>query len=274
LKLGKPLEGKRIAIGGSRKIDEISVLIEKQGGIPIVRSLQGITFLAEKEVASDLLNFVRNGADWVIFTTGIGLDTLVNLAEKLTVKEQFLEILDNAKIASRGYKTLAALKKLNFHPIATDEDGTTKGLTKALDDLDFTGKKVMIQLHGESAPGLTKFFEQRGAIVSKILPYQHIEPETETVTTLCDELLSNKIGAVCFTTAVQVRSLFNFAREKGIFNSIMNCFKENVVAVAVGKVTAEALKEEGVERIVSPEIERMGAMIIELSRFFENQSCK
>jgi uroporphyrinogen-III synthase len=273
LKLGKPLEGKRIALGGSRKIEEISTLIEKQGGIPIVRSLQGITFLAEKEVKPDLLNFTEKGADWVIFTTGIGLDTLVNLAEKLTVNDRFLEILRHAKVASRGYKTLAALKKLNIHPIATDEDGTTKGLTRALANEDFSGKRVMIQLHGESAPALTKFFEERGAMVSKILPYQHIEPEVESVTTLCDEMISGHIDAVCFTTAVQVRSLFNFSRDKGILSSILNCFHDHVVAAAVGKVTAEALKEEGVERFVSPEIERMGAMIIELSHYFENQSC-
>lgn len=270
--MGNGLEGKRIAISGSRKIEEISTLIEKQGGIPIVRSLQGIVFLAEKEVEPDLLKFVNDGADWVVFTTGIGLETLVNLAEKLAVKDAFFTNIRHAKIASRGYKTLAALKKWDLKPIAVDEDGTTKGLTRALENVDFNGKKVMIQLHGETAPALTKFFEDRGAEVLKILPYQHIAPESETVTNLCEEMTNNEIDAVCFTTAVQVRSLFNFAREKSIPTDILNCFHEKVVAVAVGKVTAEALKEEGVERLVTPENERMGAMIIELSHFFENQT--
>ncbi|MDP4107874.1 MAG: uroporphyrinogen-III synthase, partial [Bacillota bacterium] len=100
--MGNGLEGKRIALGGSRKIEEISLLIEKQGGVPMVRSLQGITFLAEKEVEPDLLEFVNEGSDWVIFTTGIGLETLVNLAEKLEVKEQFLSVIRRANVASRG----------------------------------------------------------------------------------------------------------------------------------------------------------------------------
>jgi uroporphyrinogen-III synthase len=267
-KMGNGLEGKRIALGGSRKIEEISKLIEKQGGIPIVRSLQGITFSAEKEVEPDLLRFLKEGADWVVFTTGIGLETLVNLAEKLGVKEQFFYIIRHAKVASRGYKTLAALKKLDIQPIAVDEDGTSKGLTFALENGDFKGKRVMIQLHGENAPALTRFFEERGAVVTKILPYKHLPPESEIVSRLCDEMIKHEIDAVCFTTAVQVHSLFEFARQNGIFQNMLNCFQNNVTAAAVGKVTAEALKEEGVERIVTPEIERMGAMIIELSNYY------
>jgi uroporphyrinogen-III synthase len=264
------LREKRIVFGGSRKIEEISTLIGKQGGVPLVRSLQGITFSAENEVEPDLLNFINEGADWVVFTTGIGLETLVNLAEKLGVKEKFLYIIRNAKVAARGYKTLAALKKVNIKPIAVDEDGTTIGLTHSLKDVDFTGKRVMIQLHGETTPSLTKFFEAHGAVVSIILPYQHVAPQTEIVNRLCEEMINGEVDAVCFTTAVQVHSLFNFARKMEIVSDIRNCFQKDVVAAAVGKVTAEALKEERVKRIVIPKIERVGAMIIELSQFYEN----
>lgn len=272
--MGKGLEGKRIAIGGSRKIEEISALIEKQGGIPVVRSLQGIVFLAEKEVEPDLVEFLQKGADWVIFTTGIGLDTLVNVSEKLGMKEAFINIIRHANVASRGYKTFAALKKLDITPVAVDEDGTTRGLTRSLEHVDFAGKRVMIQLHGETAPFLTKFFEERGAEVLKILPYQHIAPEEELVGRLCKEMTHREIDAVCFTTAVQVRSLFDFAREHGILSDILTSFSNNVLAVAVGKVTAEALREEGARRIVSPNNERMGAMIIELANYYEAESIK
>ena len=47
----------------------------------------------------------------------------------------------------------------------------------------------MVQLHGESAPSLIKFLEDRGASVQQILPYQHIPPESETVSKLCQELM-------------------------------------------------------------------------------------
>ncbi|MFB5197312.1 uroporphyrinogen-III synthase [Neobacillus sp. KR4-4] len=266
----KGLTGKKVVICGSRKIEEISTLIEKQGGVPLVRPLQGTVFLAEKEVEPDIRDFVENGADWVIFTTGIGFETLVDLAAKLGLSDLFFKNIREAKIASRGYKTLSALKKYDLKPLVVDVDGTTKGLALALETVDFSGTRVMVQLHGETAPALTKFLEERGATVKKILPYQHIAPDKEVVVRLIHELQFNKCDAVCFTTATQVHSLFEYAREHNIYADIVTAFNKKVVAGAVGKVTEAALKDEGIERIVVPEKERMGAMVVELAKYFLN----
>lgn len=48
-------------------------------------------------------------------------------------------------------------------------------------------------------------------------------------------------------------------------------FEERAIAAAVGKVTAEALREEGITRLLAPEIERMGAMIVELTKYYEEK---
>ena len=165
-------------------------------------------------------------------------------------------------MASRGYKTEAALRKLNIHPLVSDDDGTTQGLIRQLKDVDFSNKRVVVQLHGEKAPTLMKFLESKAAVTSQLLPYQHIPPLQETVETLCQELIAGSVDAVCFTTAIQVRSLFDYAREKGYEQQIKAAFSDKAAATAVGKVTAEALRDEGIERIVVPEHERMGAMII------------
>lgn len=270
--MGKGLQGKRIVIAGTRKTEEISTIIEKQGGDSVVRSLQGTVFLADKQVEPGLCKLVQEGADWLILTTGIGTETLIDLAGKLGIQNEFLSLFDQAKIASRGYKTFSVLKRLGIQPEAVDDDGTNRGLIRALEKYDFTGKKVMVQLHGESAPSLIHFLENNGANVLQLLPYQHTPPENETVEKLCQELIHNEVDAVCFTTAVQVRSLFTYAKEKGYLQNIMEAFKSPVLAVAVGKVTAEALIEEGIERHVAPEIERMGAMIIELARYYDEQA--
>ena len=128
---------------------------------------------------------------------------------------------------------------------------------------------MVVQLHGEKAPTLIHYLYTKGAIVTQLLPYQHIPPVQETVETLCQELMEGSVDAVCFTTAIQVRSLFDFAREKGYQQKINTIFAEQTVATAVGKVTAEALVEEGIERIVVPKHERMGAIIVELVHYFE-----
>lgn len=268
--MGNSLQGKRIVLGASRKTEEMSTLIEKQGGIPSIRSLQGIVYKAEEDVKNDLLNFVDNGADWVIFTTGIGFQTLVELADELGVKENFIQRVKQAKVAVRGYKTVAALKKHHIPFMAEDDDGTTQGLIRQLADFSFTENHVIIQLHGEKAPSLIQYLENKGAKVSTILPYQHTPPEEEVVEKLCQEVILESVDAICFTTAIQVRSLFDYAREKGYLEALHKAFSDQTVATAVGKVTAEALKEEGIERVVVPNHERMGAMVVELGKFFED----
>ncbi|WP_017727688.1 uroporphyrinogen-III synthase [Halalkalibacterium ligniniphilum] len=266
--MAQKLAGKRVAIAGSRKTEEMSTLIEKQGGTAFVRPLQGTVFLAQKEIEPKLKQFVEHGADWVIFTTGIGTDALFNFSEQLGVHDQFLNVLHDAKIASRGYKTLAALKKRNIKPLVVDEDGTMNGLMEQLKKYDFSSKRIMVQLHGVSSPVLRAFFNDKGATVTELLPYQHIAPDEKTIEQLLFELMNDKLDALCFTTAIQVRSLFDYARNKAAHGNLLTVFKNSVVAVSVGKVTTEALRDEGVERIVAPEHERMGAMIMELARYY------
>lgn len=268
----KSLTGKHIVLGASRKTEEMALLIEKQGGTASVRSLQGTVFKADNEIKSDLLKFIAEGADWVIFTTGVGIQALLDVAEGLGKKGEFITRIKEAKVASRGYKSAAALKQLMIQPVASDDDGTSQGLIRQLEAFDFSNQRVMIQLHGEKAPALMNFFTGKSASVSQLLPYQHIPPVSEIVETLCQELLSEKVDAVCFTTAIQVRSLFDYAREKGYAAGLQAAFHGKTIAVSVGKVTAEALREEGVKRIVVPKLERMGAMIVELAHYFDSHN--
>jgi uroporphyrinogen-III synthase len=263
------LHNKRVVLAASRKTDEMSTLIEKQKGTPIVRSLQGTVFLNDRQVREDLKTIAQEHFDWMIFTTGIGTNKLLELAEELNVIEEVLNKIEQAKVGARGYKTVAALKKIGITPDAKDDDGTIKGLIESLGPIDFKGKRAMVQLHGENAPTLINYLEEAGAEVMQVLPYKHIDPDPETIELFCRELLNDEIDAVCFTAAIQVRSLFKFVKEKELLEDVSEALRTHTVAVAVGKVTAEALQEEGIKRVVQPELERMGAMIVELSRYYE-----
>ncbi|WP_078553668.1 uroporphyrinogen-III synthase [Bacillus alkalicellulosilyticus] len=269
--MGNGLTGKTVVLAASRKTDEMTLLIEKQGGKALIRPMQGTVFLDEEQVKPDLQRLVEEGTDVLILTTGIGTETLLSIAENIRRKEDFLQVLQEAEVASRGYKTFGVLKKLGVTPFAVDEDGTTAGLAKALVDYDFQGKRVTVQLHGDPAPRLIEFLTDRGATVLQLLPYQHIPPEEHTAELLCKEIIDRHVDAVCFTTAIQVRSLLTYAQQQGIKEEILMAFTADVLAVSVGKVTSEAMVEEGITRYIAPELERMGAMIIELSRYYDNQ---
>ncbi|WP_409298917.1 uroporphyrinogen-III synthase [Peribacillus sp. SCS-26] len=270
--MGKGLMGKKVGIGGSRKLEEMGSLIEKQGGMPVSRPLQGTLFLAGDELGPPLRELIQTGSDWFIFTTGIGLESLVEISDGMELKEEFLKRLQESHIAARGYKTISALKKLGVKPDVTDLDGTTRSLLDALDAFDMAGKKITIQLHGEKAPGLVDFLKEKGAETSSILPYRHVLPDLELLERTAEELLTGELDVFCFTTAVQVRVLFEFALERGFHGKLVQAFQSTMVtAAAVGKVTAEALRDEGVEKLFVPEHERMGAMIMGLGQYFMKQ---
>ncbi len=266
------LAGKRIAITGSRKIKELSEIIGRQGGEAVVRPQQGLLVLQEREVENDLLRLLESGTDWVIFTTGTGLEALLGQAKQIGIHDQLLDLFQRTKVGARGYKTFAQLKQLGIRPDVVDEDGTTKGLIQALRNDNFTGQAVTIQLHGEPMPELVSFFRKKGAVVRSILPYRHVPPDSGISALLCEEILNRKVDAVCFTTAVQVRYLFEYVRNNHNYLDIKDRFLEDVLAVAVGQVTTEALKEEGIKRVLAPENERMGAMIVELALYYRNAS--
>lgn len=264
------LENKRIVIAGSRKTDEMCLIVEKQGGTPIVRSLQGLTMFEEELLAEPLRGFAEQGADWVILTTGMGSDSLVAAADKLGIGEAVRTRLAEAKIATRGYKTSAFLKRNGFKAVVSDDDGTMQGLIENLNAFDFSGQRIWIQLHGEPAPELENFLRAKGASqVEAVLPYRHVPPELDTVEKLLAELTEGEVDAVCFTTAVQVHYLFRFAKETQREELLHQAFEGSVLAAAVGKVTAEALRQYGVKQMVVPELERMGALIIEIGRYYE-----
>ncbi|MNW64885.1 uroporphyrinogen-III synthase [compost metagenome] len=52
---------------------------------------------------------------------------------------------------------------------------------------------------------------------------------------------------------------------------LVQAFAHKVLAVSVGRITSESLKEEGITRIVMPEHERMGSMFVELGKYIASR---
>lgn len=264
----KRLEGKKIALAGSRKTDEISKIIQNLGGIPLVRPAQGTVYLDDANLENDILELVKGKYDWFIFTTGIGTETLYKTAQSMGLENEFVNTIRLAKVAARGYKTVNALKRLEIIPAARDDDGSTAGLIRVLQTFELSGTKVALQLHGDPAPLLIQFLEGQEAEYKEILPYRHVPPKPEILSQLVNEILAGEIDSVNFTSTPQARFLFSYARESGVLEPVLTAFATKVVAVAVGKVTAAALRDEGVERIIVPELERMGSAIVALENFY------
>ncbi len=266
------LNGKKVVLTGTRRLEEISSLVESRGGIPLIRSTQGQVCPTEKELEPYIHRLIQGDYDWVVLTTGSGTETILKVAETLGLGEEVKTALRRTKIALRGYKTQNVVKSLGLAPLIRDEDGTTTNLIKTLASHHLKGKRIAIQLYGEPIPELNEFLEKEKVQYDELYPYRYLTPDPGVLDTLVKEILECEVQGVALTSAVQVRNLFHHGQEQGLSDQLVKAFNEQVVAGVVGKVTAETLQEAGVSRMVKPDRERMGAMIMAMDRFFKEKS--
>ncbi|QHT61540.1 uroporphyrinogen-III synthase [Paenibacillus lycopersici] len=263
------LDNKIIAVTGTRQSDVLSRMIGNFGGTAVIRPAQGTVFIDDSQIEPQLRSLIDRPADWLVLTTGAGTDALIQAAENLGLAEPFLAALGRMKLAARGYKTVNALRKLGLVHEARDDDGTTAGLLRALDDgYDLRGSRVALQLYGDPAPKLTAELARRGAVCEELLPYRHIPPVDEVIEQLLQEIIHGRIDAVALTSTVQVRFVMGCAERLGVAEAVRDAFAARVLPVAIGKVTAEAMREEGVSRVLYPEEERMGNMLVAMSKYY------
>ncbi|MDQ6422238.1 uroporphyrinogen-III synthase [Paenibacillus sp. LHD-117] len=262
------LEGITVAVTGPRKAEEISRMIAKFGGKTVIRPAQGTVFLDDTIIESQLRDLIARPADWLLLTTGVGAEALLQTADRLGLSDAFLSALGRMKVAARGYKTVNVLRKLGITPVIRDNDGTTAGMLAEMEDIDLRGKHVVLQLYGDPAPKIIGKLRERGAICEELLPYRHVPPIDDSVERLIEEALRGEVNAIAFTSTVQVRCLMNTAAVLGKREALLEAFDNGLLAVAVGKVTAEVLTEEGVDRVLYPEEERMGSMVVAISKYY------
>lgn len=105
--------------------------------------------------------------------------------------------------------------------------------------------------------------------MQEILPYEHIPPQTEVLEKLLNEILSNELDAVSFTSTPQVKYLFKYAVAQHKNKELLEAFETNVIALSVGKVTGKVLKEYGVNRVIMPQDERMGSALMTLNKYYK-----
>ncbi|GJM83558.1 hypothetical protein HMSSN139_60540 [Paenibacillus sp. HMSSN-139] len=192
--MARRLEGKRVALTGPRRAEELGKLVENMGGTPLYRPAQGTVLLDDQALRSGIVDWVEHPPDWSIFTTGMGLDALFDMAGEMGVAEQLREHLRVGKIAARGYKTVNALKKRELTPIVRDDDGSTEGLIRGLAEHELRGATVLLQLHGDPAPRLVAWLEEQGAECRQLLPYRHIAPPAEALEQLLNDILAGEVG--------------------------------------------------------------------------------
>ena len=256
----------------SRRAAELAKLISTYGGEPIVApAMREVPLASNREALGFAEALLAGEFDIVIFLTGVGTRAILSIAETKHPRDAFLAALQRVKVVPRGPKPTAVLRELGITPaLVVPEPNTWRELLEALDqaqkslpEFQLAGARVALQEYGVSNPELIRGLTDRGAIVTRVPVYQWSLPEdVAPLESAVRELAEGKIGAVLFTTGVQVAHLFQVAAGMGLEGPVFEGLRSAIVA-SIGPTTSEELQRKR----ISPDLEashpKMGFLVKE-----------
>jgi uroporphyrinogen-III synthase len=281
-----------IAVTASRRAYELAHIIKSFGGKPYIASTIGIeiTDHSTEQGKGFIMKVLRDKFDYVVFMTGPGVYSLMNITERLGIQEQLVNTLNDSLVVCRSEKPRTALRhfkiKVDFVP---HDENTAEGILKLLLERDLQDKKIAVLWHGSYSRELSDQLQRNGAMVYESSTYTYSEkldtaganileemgfkyefPNEQNIIKLIEEVNKGAIGAVTFTSPPSVQELFRIASNNNLEYSLQNGLNKETIVVVIGPSTRRIMEENKVSVDVMPEVYKMGPMIRALSDFVIN----
>ena len=252
-----PLSGRRIALPESRELDLFADMLLKRGAEVLRCPLVSIHDAPDQQPVLDwLARFSSQPWDDFIVLTGEGIRRLLTAAERAggSVREDFIARLAQVRTVTRGPKPGAALRSIGLKADVVAVEPTTEGVIRTLQNENLRGRRIAVQLYGtDPNHTLMDFLQAAGAETAPVAPYVYADDvEDQRVSELINELASGRVDAIAFTSATQVRRLFQIGKRHPGEPQLLQTLNGMTVA-AVGPVVAESLRERGVQVDLMPE---------------------
>ncbi len=260
--------GLRVLSFESRRAKEIALLIASNGGVPIFApSTREIPETPQNDQLQMIHGVLAGGFDIVIFMTGVGARALLNSAETVASREQFVAALARMRIVVRGPKPAAVMRELEV-PIwlTVPEPNTWREVVKALDqkvDVSLHGLRIAVQEHGEPSLQMYAALRERAAEDFAAHVYRWALPEdTAPLKDAVRKVCAGDIDVVMFTSSVQLTHAMEIAQEFGLQAEFISGLNRAIVA-SIGPVTSAMLRKNGIEISLEPSHPRMGFLVKE-----------
>ena len=260
------MKSKVIAILETRTGAHMAEMIARRGGLPMwAPALEEVPEVDPRKV-DELFELNRAGAfKIVIFQTGVGTRALFEATDAAGSTADFLDILREAVVVVRGPKPVGELSSRQVRiDIRASSPFTTDTVLDALSPLKLDDARVLVQRYGADNPRLRAALEARGATVHEIATYRWALPSNiQPLIALLDALDAERVDAVVFTSAVQIRNLYAIADAAGRSSELARRLNAVVVA-SIGPVCSRALREHGVVPSLEASPPKLGPLLMSL----------
>ncbi|WP_328528455.1 uroporphyrinogen-III synthase [Nocardioides sp. NBC_00368] len=257
------LSGFRVGVTAARKAEEQINLLERRGSQVVWAPALSVD---PNRVDAGALRAVTEQIigqkiDMFLATTGIGMRTWFDAAEEWGLLDRLLETLGGAEILARGPKSVGALRRRGLRELWAPESEEFDDVLEHLRGRDLTGKRIVVQEHGQSLSMVAHALTRQGAEVINVVVYRvESASDPEPMFRLVEVLADGELDAVTFTSAPAVAAFMQAAGSVGLRDEVVAAFQADVVAACVGPVTAAAFEMWGVPTMV-PDRSRTAAMV-------------
>jgi uroporphyrinogen-III synthase len=261
-----PLSGFRIGVTAARRAEEQIALLQRRGAQVVHAPALSLdpNHVDEKALRAATEEVLARPVDIFVATTGIGLKSWFANAERWGLLDPLRAHLERGDILARGPKSVGALRRAGLRELWAPESEQLDDVLAHLRGRDLTGKRIVVQEHGQSLSMAAHALRRQGADVTTVTVYRVEGAEDpEPMFGLVEDIAERRVDAVTFTAAPAVAALMQAATSTGHRDEVTAAFQADVIAACVGPVTAAAFEMWGVPTIY-PERSRLAAMIKQL----------
>jgi len=263
--------GLRVLSFESRMAAEMTNLIERHGGVPVVvPALREIPIpLQDNEAVFRFgVRLMLGQVDILILLTGTGTKALFEVLQTRYPMAEIAAALKKVIVVTRGPKPQAALKSLGLEPnITVPEPNTWVEVVSTLDEYrPVKGFRVAVQEYGMSNPDLLEALKQRGAEVFPVPIYRWALPEElGLLRHVIGELVDGKIDVMLITNAAQLDHVMQLVEQEAKTEFFKVACKKVVVA-SIGPTASERLRHYDLPIDFEPSRSKMGVLVKEVSK--------
>jgi len=261
-------QGLTVAAFESRMATEITRLIERYGGRPLVAPALREVPLEDNQAAREFGHRLLDGqVDLLILLTGVGTTALFDLLKTHYPSSSIMTVLQQTIIVTRGSKSVAALKAVGLQATLTaPEPNTWTELIAVLDQhRPVKGLRIAVQEYGISNPDLLNALEERGAEVFPVPIYKWTLPENlGPIRQVLNEIIAERVKVILITNAIQVDHVMEVLEQDGKVERFRASLNKIVVA-SIGPTASERLRHHDWPIDFEPSHPKMGTLVKEAS---------
>jgi uroporphyrinogen-III synthase len=256
------LRGFRIGVTSDRRSADLIAALERRGA----QVLHAPALMIAPNDHDDSLivetrRLISARPEVVLVTTGYGMRRWFEVADAAGLGAELTAALEAARIFARGPKAHGAVRAAGLLDAQTSDLDTTASLVDAVIAAALSGRRVAVQLHGYTDEVALARLAEISDCVMTVTPYRWVPPSPpDRLTRLIKAACERQLEALTFTSAPAAAATLEAAEAMDVRREFAQALSDYVAIAAVGPVTAEPLRDAGIDPVV-PDRYRLGALV-------------